>query len=92
MGWNDLLEERVFRRWEDPTVIHSPNPGLNPPAIPKGYYRLNSQESSVGQIFQNGTYDKFQKCKEKEKKSPLIYEIFISMTHTKGADRSLLVT
>ena len=68
MGWNDLLEERVFRWWEDPTVIHSPNFGLTPPVIPKGYYRLDPQESGVGK-FQNGTNDKFQKCKEKERRA-----------------------
>ena len=71
MGWNDLLEEHVLRWWEDPTVIHSPNPGLNPPAIPKGYYRLNSQESSVGKFSKMGHMTKFQKCKEKEKKEPV---------------------
>ena len=67
MGWNDLLEERVFRRWEDPTVIHSPNPGLNPPAIPKGYYRLNSQESSVGKFSKMGHMTSSRNVKKKRK-------------------------
>ena len=59
---------------------------------PKGLLSAEFPRVKCWEMFQNGTYDKLQKCKEKEKKSPLIYEIFISMTHTKGADRSLLVT
>ena len=59
---------------------------------PKGLLSAEFPRVKCWANFQNGTYDKFQKCKEKEKKSPLIYELFISMTYTKGADRSLLVT